>query len=195
MDELAAAHAEGTTLATLADEQGVDLADVQAAAQAVVEEAVTQAVADGTITQAQADQILTRLAEDGLGALRSLRGAWQHLMASIVDREAVQAAVADALGISVDELAAAHAEGTTLATLADEQGVSLDDVQAAVQAVIEEAVAQAVADGTITQAQADQILARLAEWPGFGLGGPRPGGPRGGGFSPAGFTGSDAADA
>ena len=190
VDELAAAHAEGTTLATLADEQGVDLADVQAAAQAVVEEAVTQAVADGTITQAQADQILARLAEDGLGALRSLRGAWQHLMAGIVDRDAVQAAVADALGISVDELAAAHAEGTTLATLADEQGVSLDDVQAAVQAVIEEAVAQAVADGTITQAQADQILARLAEWPGFGLGGPR-----GGGFNPAGFNNNGASDA
>ena len=190
VDELAAARAEGKSLATLADELGVDLADVQAAVQAVVEEAVTQAVADGTITQAQADQILARIAEDGLGALRGPRGERAHPLAGIVDREAVQAAIADTLGISVDELAAAHAEGTTLATLADEQGVSLDDVQAAVQAVVEEAVAQAVADGTITQAQADQILARLAEWPGFGLGGPR-----GGGFNPAGFNNNGASDA
>lgn len=75
-----------------------------------------------------------------------------------VDEDAMHAAIAGALGISVDELEGALAAGETPATLALELGVDFAEVRAAMDAVHEVAIAQAVADGLITQEQADWIL-------------------------------------
>jgi len=61
-DEVQSALQDGQTLQDLADAADVDIADVQAAIQAVHEtemrERIAQDVADGTITQAQADWML-----------------------------------------------------------------------------------------------------------------------------------------
>jgi hypothetical protein len=61
-DEVTSALQDGKTLQDLADTAGVDIADVQAAIQAVHEtemrDRIAQQVADGTITQAQADWML-----------------------------------------------------------------------------------------------------------------------------------------
>ena len=70
----------------------------------------------------------------------------------------MHAAIAEALGISVEELEAALAAGETPATLALALGVDYAEVQAAMDAVYAAAVAQAVADGLITQEQADWLL-------------------------------------
>lgn len=78
------------------------------------------------------------------------------------DSAIIQSAIADALGISVEDLAAAQADGVRLPDLAAEQGVDMQTVQDAINAVMPDAVATAVADGTITQEQADSILERLA---------------------------------
>lgn len=48
--------------------------------------------------------------------------------------EQMQAAIASALGITVDELQAEMAAGKTVATIAQERGVSLDTLRAAMQA-------------------------------------------------------------
>jgi hypothetical protein len=80
-----------------------------------------------------------------------------------VDQDAMHAAIAEALGISVEELDAALAEGKTLYILAQELGVDFADVQAAMQAAHEAALAQAVADGLISQEQADWILSHRAQ--------------------------------
>lgn len=61
-DELEAALAEGRSVSDLMDERGIDAATLQANVQAAYEAAVQQAVTDGVITQAQADEIL---ADDG----------------------------------------------------------------------------------------------------------------------------------
>jgi hypothetical protein len=62
---------EGTSLADIAKEQGVDLTKVQEAANAervkAMKDAITQAVTDGKITQAQADWLLKGLEEGYLG--------------------------------------------------------------------------------------------------------------------------------
>jgi uncharacterized protein (DUF433 family) len=150
VEELEAARDEGTRIEDLAEELGVDIADVEAAVKAVHEAAIQQAVEDGLITQEQADAMLNNIDRFGVGKLRLGEG--------IIDCDAIKEAAADALGITVEELEAAHEEGTRLPDLAEELGVDLADVEAAVQAAREAAVQQAVQDGLITQEQADQIL-------------------------------------
>lgn len=74
-------------------------------------------------------------------------------------------AVAEVLGMTTDEVSSALQSGQTLQDLADEKGVAIEDVQAAIQAVrVEEMranIAQAVADGTMTQEKADWLLEGL----------------------------------
>jgi hypothetical protein len=103
-------------------------------------------------------------------------------------------AVADVLGMTTDDVTAALQDGQTLQDLADEAGVDIEDVRAAIQAVHEaemrERIAQAVEDGTITQENADWLLEGLDK--GF-IGGPGGfghgfGGPRGGGHGPKGVA-------
>ena len=72
-------------------------------------------------------------------------------------------ATATATGLTVDQVIAALQEGKTFAQIAEEAGV---DPQAIVDAFLadrEAELAQAVADGRLTQEQADQMLAEMAE--------------------------------
>jgi len=85
-------------------------------------------------------------------------------------------AAAEALGMTADELSTQLWGGKTLAELADEAGVDLQDVRDAVEAAqveaVRDAIAQAVEDGSITQAQADWLLEGLDNgyWGGNGFG-------------------------
>ena len=168
--ELDAAHEAGQRLPEIAEAQGVDIADVQAAVEAARAEMIEEALAAGLITEEQAELMLSR--EGGFGSPGGRRGGHGP---RILDRDIVSQTVADALGITVEELGAAHESGQTLTELADELGVDIADVEAAVQAAFEEALDQAVVDGLITTEQADQIRERMANGEGFGLGGPRGG--------------------
>jgi len=181
-EELDAAQAEGTSLFALADELGADMTAVREAMESVRQAAIDQAVADGVISQEQAEQF-------GNG-----RGPWRHGPAgpfygegpgmNLVDADVMHAAIADALGISVEELDAARAEGTSLVALAEELGVEIETVREAMEAVREDAINQALADGVITEEQAEWLLSRPAVGQGNGpLGGRGPGngdGPMGG---------------
>lgn len=111
-------------------------------------------------------------------------------------------AAAGALGMTTDELQTQLWGGKTLADLAEEAGVDLADVQAAVQAAKEQLtrdeIAQAVEDGTITQANADWLLEGLDNgyWSGFGGGGHKGfgHGPRGFDFRPGAPTTTPSTD-
>lgn len=74
-------------------------------------------------------------------------------------------AAAKVLGMTTDELSSALQSGQTLQDVADEKGVAIEDVQAAIQAVHAEEmranIAQAVEDGTMTQEKADWLLEGL----------------------------------
>lgn len=153
----------------LAAELGITVEELEAAREAAKGSVLAQLVADGTITQAQADAILS-----GEG-LRSV--------GPILDQDEMKAVVADVLGMTVEELEAVQEDGTTLPELLEQQGVTVEELQAALQAAYEEAVAAALAEGTITQEQADQLIER-----GLQRGG-RGGGPRGGGSGPRGGFG------
>jgi hypothetical protein len=174
-EELEAALAEGKTPFTLAEELGVDFEAVQAAMQAARAEAVKQAVEGGAITEEQAEWILGHQGSMGWhrgGAFGPGPDGRPGLGAGLWDGS-VHTAIADLLGMTVEDFEAARAEGKSLVELAEEAGVTLEEVRDAVQVAHAEALQQAVEEGRITQEQADQMLERQD---GFGTRGPRFGG-------------------
>jgi len=175
-EDLDAAKADRKSIATLAEEQGVALADVETAITTEMTAQVEQAVADEKITQEKADALLERLANIDLTQTSKRghgnkghgnrghgnRGHGNKGHSSIFDRDAIRAVKAEALGLTVEDLAAAKDEGKNLTTLAEEQGVAVEDVTAAVKAEMTAQVEQALADETITQEKADALLERIA---------------------------------
>ncbi|MGB1251583.1 MAG: hypothetical protein ACPG8W_13280 [Candidatus Promineifilaceae bacterium] len=85
-------------------------------------------------------------------------GGKGHAKFGKIDRAAI---VAEALGITVDELKAARQEGTTLNELAEANGTTMDAVKEVLVTATVDAVNQAVADGDITQERADMVLAKI----------------------------------
>jgi hypothetical protein len=71
--------------------------------------------------------------------------------------------VAEALGMTVEELQAEFEAGKKLPDILEELGMSEEDLQAALQAARVARIEQAVSDGELTQEQADEILERTRE--------------------------------
>lgn len=99
-----------------------------------------------------------------IGWIRGLKGAGLE-------------AAAEALGMTSEELSTQLWGGKTLADLAEEKGIDLADVKAAVEAVQitaqREAIEQAVENGKITREHADWLLEGLDKgyWGGSARGG------------------------
>lgn len=162
------------------------LADEGSPAGSAVERitgALSGLVSDGSITQEQADEVAGTLSEAGIGGRGE--GPWGGGPRGGFGLDAA----ATARGMSEDELRTAlEVEGTTLADVAEDQGVPLETLVDALVAGGQERIAAAVEDGRITQEQADERLADLEEriterveeaMPAFGGHGPH--GHRGGG--------------
>jgi len=143
----------------LANALGISVEELQSAQQTAESAALDEAVAQGYITEERAELMKARIA----------------LMAYI-DKDAL---IADALGISVDELQSAREEGKSVRDLIDELELDTSDVRDALQVGYEGTVQAAVDDGIITQDQADEFLSGGTRL--FDLGGRlgKRGGPRG----------------
>lgn len=124
--------------ALLADALGISVEDLQAARETANQAAIEQAVAEGIITQEQADEMQSR-----------------RELTSYLSREAL---LAEALGMTVEELQAAYADGKTLTDLMGERDLDAATVREKLATARDEAIAQAVADGVITQEQADELV-------------------------------------
>lgn len=147
------------TATDTADDSTVVLGDgAQAPADAPdpgtrIRETLQSLVDDGTITAEQADAVAAHLAEN---MPRGGRGGGMH-----GGRGFDGTVVADALGVTADELHTALEGGQSIADVAAAQGV---DVQVVIDALVAEAqtrLADAVTDGRITQEEADSKLADL----------------------------------
>lgn len=125
--------------AYLADALGISVEDLDLAREAAKDAAIQQALEDGTITEEQV-------------ALKEARDAFRNGM----QKDEI---LAKALGISLDEVEAAKGDGVRVPDLLEELGIDPDDFEADMSAAWEEAVQDAVADGTLTQEQADLLLA------------------------------------
>jgi hypothetical protein len=180
----------GATDEYLAQALGITTDELSAAYQKATAAAIDKAVKDGLITQAQADAMTANGKAFPFGG----RGdGW--LAENGVNFDAF---LADALGITTDQLQAARvkandarlAQAVTDGKITQEQADLMKGQDAlfsdqtflnAMKSAFNTAVQDAVSRGVITQAQADQILQKSADGMGFpGMGMPGRGGPRGG---------------
>lgn len=116
-----------------------------------VQDALSGLVGDETITQEQADAVETALEE--ARPHREMRG-FRHLGHGVV---------AEALGVTEDELRTALRDGQTVADVAEEQGVDVQVVVDAVIADLEARLAERVEAGHMTQERADEVRAEATE--------------------------------
>lgn len=160
-DELNTQLQAGATLADLADQAGVELQALRDAVEAAQLEAtkaqISEAVSAGSMTQEEADWMLKGLEAGytpGMGMNLTGRGNGSQV--------AQQAAAAEVLGITAQDLSNQLWAGRSLADIAEKAGVELTQVTDAMSQARSQAIRaqieQAVADGTITQAQADWLL-------------------------------------
>jgi hypothetical protein len=71
--------------------------------------------------------------------------------------------VAESLGVDEDELRSALEDGRTIAEVAEEQGVDVQDLVDDIVADLRQRLDKAVAEGSLTQEDADEILAGAEE--------------------------------
>jgi hypothetical protein len=165
-------------IASAADSTTTTVAGGVADRVAHLKDALKGLVSNGTITQAQADKVASTLASTlpplGPGGHGGHRGGLSP------------DAVAKVLGITVDELRAAHEAGKTLAQIAADEGISKADLISKLVAAAKAQLAADVKAGLLTQAQADErsstLTARITEMvdrdgPPHGDRGPRPDAP------------------
>lgn len=141
-------------LAKIAEHRGVTVAQLEAQIKARLAARVDAALAAGKISADRAAALKERIA-----SFEFCSGAGRHPLVRHGVRGMLKAA-ADFLGLSGPELRA-QLPGTSLAALAQSQGKSTSDLEAAMLAPAKDRLAKAVASGHITQARADQALARL----------------------------------
>ena len=125
-----------------------------------------EAVQQGTLTQEQADAIKPRLEAGGLGALFDRHGLGRPGRGGLRFPgvgDAMLNAAATALNLTPDEVKTQLRSGQTLAELAQAQGTTEEAVKNAALAAAKTQLDAAVADGTLTQAQADALYARLEQ--------------------------------
>lgn len=164
----------GYTSEDLATALGITVDELNAAYEKANQAALKQAVEGGLITQAQADELTEK------GQSFPFAGHWSGWLSEMgIDYNTL---LAEALGISVEELQAAYeqafyanidqavADGKMTQEQADlikgQYALKNNaEFKSTMQAAFEAAVKEAVDAGVITQAQADQILQN-----GFGLG-------------------------
>jgi len=131
----------------LADALDINVKELRDAQLEARTAAIEKAVEEQLITKKQADLMLS-YAE----------------LKDYIDKEEI---LADALGISIEELQTSCEEGKTLYKLIDELDLEVAKVFESLNEGFKEAIEKAVKDGMITQEQADQILS--GKWYGFGI--------------------------
>jgi uncharacterized protein YidB (DUF937 family) len=129
----------------LAKQLGVPTDKLQQAMTDARKDALDQAVKQGLLTQAQADAMAKR-AQNGV--------AFASAATARLD------AAAKTLGMSVDDLKTAL-RTKTLLTLAQEKKVDVTKLRTAIADAEKAAIDQAVKDGKLTQAQADELKAKI----------------------------------
>lgn len=152
-EEVEQAREAGTLPDLLAD---VTFGEVAEAYQAASTEAIDDAVAAGSITSAQADGLRDLASgSPSLGRFGSSRGEFRalHGLRGVLDVD-VTAVYADVLGISVEQVERAKADGTLRDLVEDADRVALT---AALVDARDVAIDQALADGEITAEQAELL--------------------------------------
>lgn len=151
---------------TFADQLGVSVDDLTPAAKAAAIATIDEAVANGDLPEDIAARMKDQIESatgDGCRLLGAGFHAWGRHMARVDWAHDWVGAAADALGIDQAELASDLRSGQTLQEIADAQGVSYDDVSQAILDAAQADLSALVDAGKITQDRADQALANLSD--------------------------------
>ena len=127
--------------------------EAEATVRTTVSDVLDGLVADGTLTQAQADAVGDALSEVRIERGHRGRRGGGHGFGSL----------SEILGLEAGEFRDAIAGGATIADLAEQAGLSTDDVVDALLADAEERIDAAVADGRLDADEAAEKQAQLEE--------------------------------
>jgi hypothetical protein len=134
--------------------------------------AIDQALAEGAISQDEADQMLAQIEQPGEGPMVAFGGRGMRGDFPFGDREAgifqeyMEPALAEALGVSLEELQSMKVEGLNLKDYAEEQGLTDEELHNLMVEVYTNAINAALKDGAITQEQADRLLEAIQNFDG-----------------------------
>ena len=159
----AAGEACATFRRAFATNLGVDESALVPAAKAASIATIDAAVAAGRLTKAAADRLKARVEQAAGTGCGLLDGRLARTGAAMGVAKDGLTAAAGALGMPPAELRAKLRGGAGLNDLATAKGVPYATVSAAVLAAVKAHLDAAVAAGTIRQARADRVLARLTE--------------------------------
>ena len=146
-------------LNNVAKRLNVTPAALKAALKGANDDRIDAAVAAGKITKEQGDAMKARAAQGGVpffGGGHRGGGFGHHGPASLE-------AAAKYLGLTEAELRTQLEAGKTLAEIAKAQGKTVDGLEKALTADVKTKLDAAVKAGTITQAQADELLKRTTD--------------------------------
>ncbi len=146
-------------IAAAAEDLGVSADDLTEALETALAARVDAAVEAGRLTEAQAAELKERIAA-GEVPLVGVGGPGPRGGHGFVHFGGLEAA-ADYLGLSDEELREELFAGSSLADVAEEQGVSIDGLVDAIVTAATEDLGDAVAAGRLTDAQRDEIVATL----------------------------------
>jgi uncharacterized protein YidB (DUF937 family) len=151
-------------LDSVAKHLGISSQKLEDATMAAAVDQVDAALREGKITKAQADELKARIQSGDFppfaGPLFGPRFGHFHRGGPPLFGEKLSAA-ADYLGLSEAELRTTLNTGQTLAEIAKARGKSVDGLKQAILDEVEKNLDQLVEDGELTQADADEMLARL----------------------------------
>ncbi len=163
-EEIRQGFQDGKSLADLAAEQGVAIDDLKATLVAEATRAIDDAVADEKLDPERAEEMKAGL-DERIDTLinqdPSERRAHHHrpfgrLGATLDELE-------ETLGLTAEEIRDGLADGKSLADMAEEQGVSVEDLAAQLTAGLEERIDDAVRDGKMDPERAAAVKERLDE--------------------------------
>jgi lambda repressor-like predicted transcriptional regulator len=157
-EDIRDARQGGTSLAQLADQQGVSVDGLEAVIVADASEHLDEAIADGRISEERAEDMLSQFEE---------RVAERVQSTDAPERDgrrgggAIREAVSSYLDTPVEEIKEQRQNGTSLAQIAESEGKSADGLEQAIIAAAQEKTTDAVESGRLTQAEADERLSEL----------------------------------
>ncbi len=135
----------GTFIGRVAEKLGISEEEFEAVIDEARTELIDEAVAEGRLTEEQAE----RLQERGFPFAGGRTG---HGRGRVIE------AAAEVLGVTQEELKDELKDGSSLAEVAEAQGMTVDDFKAELLYQLQALLDSDVADGTLTQEQADNIF-------------------------------------
>lgn len=146
---------DGKSLETQITEAGKDVATVKQASIDAATKAINDAVTAGNLTQERADQMISNL-ESVIDRLLKATGPLQQMGQRGGAR--LEAAVAEATGLTVDEVHTEITAGKTLADVLSSKSITVDTFVEEHLQPVKDRLAEEVTSGKITQAIADARL-------------------------------------